>query len=53
MDNPFLRLMIYNNKMQEELIKNNHLKYKLKTQNVTIIKNKIKRKTFSPLSCSD
>ncbi|MFX2607006.1 hypothetical protein V6281_24695, partial [Enterobacter asburiae] len=43
MENPFLRLMIYNNQMQEELIKKNYLKYKMKTQNVAIIKNKMKK----------
>lgn len=43
MENPFLRLMIYNNQMQEDLIKKNYLKYKLKTQNVIVIKNKMKK----------
>ena len=43
MENPFLRLMIYNNQMQEELIQKNYLKYKMKTQNVAIIKNKMKK----------
>ena len=45
MENPFLRLKIYSNKMQENLIKKNYLLYKLKTNNVMVIKNKMKKRS--------
>lgn len=45
MENPFLRLMIYSNKMQEDLINKNYLQYKMKTNNLIVIKNKMKRRS--------
>lgn len=45
MNNPFLRLMIYSNQLQEELIKKNYLRYKMKTNNVIVIKNKMKKRS--------
>ncbi|WP_052012667.1 hypothetical protein [Pectobacterium betavasculorum] len=45
MENPFLRLIIYSNQMQENLIKNNYLQYKLKTNNVIVIKKKMKKRS--------
>ncbi|EOV9616986.1 hypothetical protein ACN5LY_001555 [Cronobacter dublinensis] len=43
MDNPFLRLMIYSNQMQENLINKKYLPYKIKTNNAIVIKNKMKK----------
>ncbi len=45
MENPFLRLKIYSNKMQENLIKKNYLKYKLKTNDIIAIKRKMKKRS--------
>ncbi|OCN16456.1 hypothetical protein AN665_0219815 [Serratia marcescens] len=45
MENPFLRLMIYNNQMQENLIKKNYLLHKLKTSDVMVIKKKMKKRS--------
>ncbi|HGM4843417.1 TPA: hypothetical protein ACKQCQ_004127 [Serratia marcescens] len=45
MDNPFLRLMIYSNQMQENLINKNYLPYKIKTNSVIAIKNKLKKRS--------
>lgn len=45
MENPFLRLMIYSNQMQENLISKDYLPYKIKTNNVIVIKNKMKRRS--------
>lgn len=44
-DNPFLRLIIYSNHMQEELIKKSYLQYKLKTNDVLVIKNKMRKRS--------
>lgn len=53
MDNPFLRLVIYSNQMQGELIKKNYLRYKLKTNDVRVIKKKMKKRSkFSRHSLS-
>lgn len=45
MENPFLRLMIYSNQMQENLIKKNYLQYKIKTNDVMVIKKKMKKRS--------
>lgn len=45
MDNPFLRLIIYRNQMQEDLIKKSYLLYKLKTNDVMVIKKKMKKRS--------
>ncbi|HGW6117727.1 hypothetical protein AB6V67_06735 [Serratia marcescens] len=45
MDNPFLRLIIYNNEMQDILIKHNYLQHKMKTSDIIIIKNKMKKRS--------
>lgn len=45
MDNPFLRLVIYSNQMQEDLIKKTYLQYKLKTNDVNVIKNKMRKRS--------
>ena len=44
MENPFLRLIIYNSMMQENLIKKNYLQCKLKTSDVNVIKKKMKKR---------
>ncbi|MGR7622076.1 hypothetical protein ACU6XN_15365 [Klebsiella aerogenes] len=44
MENPFLRLIIYNNMIQENLIKKNYLQCKLKTSDVNVIKKKMKKR---------
>lgn len=43
METPFLRLMIYSNQMQENIIKRNHLQYKFKTNDAIVIKRKMKK----------
>jgi len=43
MENPFLRLKVYSNKMQENLIKKKYLLYKIMTNDVMVIKNKMKK----------
>ncbi|NTX70967.1 hypothetical protein FCH31_16300 [Lelliottia amnigena] len=45
MENPFLRLMVYNNQMQENLIKKNYLQHKIKTNNLIVIKKKMKKRS--------
>lgn len=45
MDNPFLRLMIYSNEAQENLIRNNYLPYKLRTNDILVIKKKMKKRS--------
>lgn len=43
MENPFLRLKVYSNKVQENLIKKKYLLYKIMTNDVMVIKKKMKK----------